>query len=69
MYHLGKKQGKNVYLLVFFCKVRQKDKSETNEFGFQWVVVFGNRWESLWMGTGDKGCGGSGTSQNINFPL
>lgn len=36
---------KTVYICLFISAQRNKDKSETNEIGYWWVVVFGNRVE------------------------
>lgn len=46
--------------------MKPKDKPEANEVTHGgWRL--GTVWRSRQMGTGQKGCGGSGTSQNIHF--
>lgn len=42
MYLLDKKYRKNMHASVYFCKMKHKDKPETNEIGYRWVVA-GNR--------------------------
>lgn len=54
-------------MFVYLCKMKHKDKPEANGVGHPWGWCLGIEWRTLQMGTGQKGCGGSGTSQNIHL--